>query len=152
MNASACSENIEQLPKILWRSITGKHNRIHGCQGFLTTIDCFSDMLSMILQKNDGTAMTRINLKSFGIYRRPFKSCNPLRNSTILVDGIQARTCKSTNFSIQNQRNTAKKPKGASRKLTLQLLASRFNNPNKERIALFKVKDLRHQVRHLALK
>jgi hypothetical protein len=46
MNASACSGNIEQLPKILWRRITGKHNRIHGCQSFSTTIDCFSDMLS----------------------------------------------------------------------------------------------------------
>jgi hypothetical protein len=34
----------------------------------------------------------------------------------------------------------------------LQLLASQFNNPNKERIALLKVKDLGHQVRHLALK
>jgi hypothetical protein len=34
----------------------------------------------------------------------------------------------------------------------LQLLASRFNNPNKERIALLKVKDLGHQIRHLTLK
>jgi hypothetical protein len=88
MNVSACSENIEQLPKILLMRITGKHNRIHGGQRFSTTIDCFSDMLSMILQKNDGAATTRINPKSVGICRHPFKSYNPLRNLTILVDGI----------------------------------------------------------------
>jgi hypothetical protein len=103
MNASACSKNIEHLPKILWRRITGKHNKINGCQRFSTTIDCFSDMLSMILQKNNGAAMMRINPKSVGICRCPFKSCNPLRNPTILIDGIQARTCKNTNFSMQNQ-------------------------------------------------
>jgi hypothetical protein len=51
INALACPENIEQLPKIFWSRITGEHNRIHGCQRFLTTIDCFSDMLSTILQK-----------------------------------------------------------------------------------------------------
>jgi hypothetical protein len=51
----------------------------------------------MILQKNNGAAMTRINLKSVGIHRRPFKSRNPFRILTILIDGIQARTCKSTN-------------------------------------------------------
>jgi hypothetical protein len=44
------------------------------------------------------------------------------------------------------------KVQGGFEELTLQLLASRFNNPNKERITLLKVKDLRHQVRHLALK
>jgi hypothetical protein len=50
-------------------------------------MDCFSDMLSTILQKNDGAATTRINPKSVGICRRPFKSCNLLRNPMILVDG-----------------------------------------------------------------
>jgi hypothetical protein len=67
MNASPCPENIEQLPKILWWTIMGKHNRIHGCQRFSTTIDRFYDMLSTILQKNDGTAKTRINPKGVGI-------------------------------------------------------------------------------------
>jgi hypothetical protein len=144
MNASAHSENIEQLSKILWQRITGKHNRIHGCQRFSTTIDYFSDMLSTILQKNDSAAMMRINPKGVGICRRPFKSYNPLRNPMILVDGIQARTCKNTNFSMQNQRSTAKNPKGASRKLTLQLLARRFNDSNRKRIAFFKMDNLGH--------
>jgi hypothetical protein len=101
-------------------------------------------MLSMILQKNDCTAMTQINPKSVGIYRCPFKSYNPLRNPMILVNGIQARTCKNTNFSMQNQRSTAKKPKGASRKLTLQLLARRFNDSNKKRIAFFEMDNPGH--------
>jgi hypothetical protein len=65
-------------------------------------------MLSTILQKNDGAAMMQINPKSVGIYRRPFKSCNLFRNPMILIDGIQARTYKSINFSIENQRSTAK--------------------------------------------
>jgi hypothetical protein len=108
MNASARPKNIEQLPKILWQSITGKHNRIHGCQRFLTTIDCFSDMMSTILQKDDGATTTQINPKGVGICRRPLKSCNLLRNPMILVDGIQARTWRIKFISIQNQRSTAK--------------------------------------------
>jgi hypothetical protein len=39
MHALAGPKNIKKLPKILWRSIAGKHNRIHGYQRFLTTID-----------------------------------------------------------------------------------------------------------------
>jgi hypothetical protein len=31
----------------------------------------------------------------------------------ILVDGIQARTCKSKNFSTQKSKEHSKKPKGA---------------------------------------
>jgi hypothetical protein len=85
MNMSACPKNIEELPKILWWRITGKHNRIHGCQRFSTTIDCFSDMLSTILQKDDGTATMQINPKGVGICQRLFKSFNLLRNPTILL-------------------------------------------------------------------
>jgi hypothetical protein len=70
-------------------------------------------MLSTILQKNNGTATTRINPKGVVICRRPFKSCNPLRNPTILVDGIQARTYKNINFSTQKSKDHSKKPKGA---------------------------------------
>jgi hypothetical protein len=94
MNASAHPKNIEQLPKIPWRRITGKHNKIHDCQQFLTTIECFSDMLSTILYKNNGAATPRISPESIGICRHPLQSRNPLGNTTILVDGIQARTCK----------------------------------------------------------
>jgi hypothetical protein len=49
MNALARPENFEQRAKILRRRIPGKHNRIHGCQGFLTTINRFSDMLNVAL-------------------------------------------------------------------------------------------------------
>jgi hypothetical protein len=52
---------------------------------------------------------------------------------------------------MKNHKNTTK-AQGGFKELTLQLLASRFNNPNKERIALLKVKDVGHQFRHLALK
>jgi hypothetical protein len=49
MNTSACPEKFEQLAKILRRRIPGKHKRIHGCQGFLTTINRFPDVLNAIL-------------------------------------------------------------------------------------------------------
>jgi hypothetical protein len=117
----------------------------------LAAIDLFSDMLSMILQKNDGATMVRINPNGVGIRRCPLKSRNPLRNPMILINRIQARTCR-IQISAYKIKGAHQKPKGASRKLTLQLLASRFNNSNKERIALFKMKDLCHQARHLALK
>jgi hypothetical protein len=61
MNSLARPENVEQLLETFWRRITRKHNRVHGCQRSLTTIDRFSNMLSMILQKNNGTAMSWIN-------------------------------------------------------------------------------------------
>jgi hypothetical protein len=51
-------------------------------------IDRLSDMLSMILQKNDGAATTRINPKGVGICRCLLKSCNPLGHPTILIDRI----------------------------------------------------------------
>jgi hypothetical protein len=53
-------------------------------------------------------ALPQINLKGVGIYRRPLKSCNPLGNPTILVNGIQARTWRIKFISIQNQRSIAK--------------------------------------------
>jgi hypothetical protein len=49
MDTSACLENLKQLTKILWRWILGKHDRKHGCQGFLKAIDGFLDMLNTIL-------------------------------------------------------------------------------------------------------
>jgi hypothetical protein len=61
MNASARPENIEQLLETLRRRIARKHNRIHGCQQFLTTINHFSNMMGVILQKNNGAATTQIN-------------------------------------------------------------------------------------------
>jgi hypothetical protein len=61
MNSLAQPENIEQLLETLWRRIARKHNRVHGCQRSLTTIDCFSNMLSAIMQKNNGVATRRIN-------------------------------------------------------------------------------------------
>jgi hypothetical protein len=56
----------------------------------LTTIDRFPNMLSAILQKNNGAAMPWINPQSIGIPRRPFQSRNSLRNPTILIGGMQA--------------------------------------------------------------
>jgi hypothetical protein len=49
MNTSALHENFEQLAKILRRRIPRKHNRIHGCQGFSTAINRFSDVLNAVL-------------------------------------------------------------------------------------------------------
>jgi hypothetical protein len=84
MNTSAHPENFEQLAKILRRRTPGKHNRIHGCQGFSTTINRFLDVLNAI----NGAATTSVNPKSIGIQRYPLKSCNSLRNSTILSDRV----------------------------------------------------------------
>jgi hypothetical protein len=43
-------------------------------------------------------------------------------------------------------------PKGASRKLTLQLLANRFYDSNKEGVTFFVMNNLGRQIRHLILK
>jgi hypothetical protein len=67
MNTSARPENFEQLAKIhKWR-IPGKHNRVHGRQGFSTTIDRFSNMLNAVLQKNNGAAAASITPKGISI-------------------------------------------------------------------------------------
>jgi hypothetical protein len=51
-------------------------------------IDRLSDMLSMILQKNDGAVTSRINPKGVGICRCLLKSCNPLGQPTLLINEI----------------------------------------------------------------
>jgi hypothetical protein len=61
MNSLARPKNVEQLLEALWWRIMRKHNRVHGCQRSLITIDRFSNMLSAILQKNNGAATPRIN-------------------------------------------------------------------------------------------
>jgi Leu/Phe-tRNA-protein transferase len=62
MNLLASPENVEQLLETFWRRIARKHNKVHGRQRFLTTIDdCFSNVMSAILQKNNGAAMPWIN-------------------------------------------------------------------------------------------
>jgi hypothetical protein len=55
MNPLACPEGLEQLSKIPWQWVAGEHNRVHGCQRCLTTINCFPNMLSTILKKHNGT-------------------------------------------------------------------------------------------------
>jgi hypothetical protein len=61
MNSLARSEGVEQLLETFWWRIARKHNRIHGCQQSLTTIDRFSNMLIVILQKNNGAVTPQIN-------------------------------------------------------------------------------------------
>jgi hypothetical protein len=58
----------------------------------LATIDRFSDMLNTVLSKNDAAAVPRINPKSVSIWRYSLKSYNSLRNSTGLIDRVQANT------------------------------------------------------------
>jgi hypothetical protein len=67
MNTSARLENLEQLAKILRWRIPGKHNGVHGHQGFSTTIDRFSNMLNAVLQKNNGAAPASITPKGISI-------------------------------------------------------------------------------------
>jgi hypothetical protein len=55
MNPLACPESFEQLPKIPRQRVAGEHNRIHGCQRCLTTINYFPNMLSTMLKKHNGT-------------------------------------------------------------------------------------------------
>jgi hypothetical protein len=78
MNTPACLENLEQLTKILWQRILGKHDRKHGCQAFSIAIDRFPDMLNTVLYKNDGATVPWVNPKSIGIRRHPFKSLKSL--------------------------------------------------------------------------
>jgi hypothetical protein len=92
MNTSARPENFEQLAKILRWMIPGKHNGVHGREGFSTTIDRFSDILNTVLKKNNGAVAASINPKSISIRRYPLKSCNSLGNSTVLGDRVQENT------------------------------------------------------------
>jgi hypothetical protein len=58
----------------------------------LTTIDRFTNMLSAILQKNNGAAAPRISPQSVGILQHPFPSYDSLGNPMILISGMQAST------------------------------------------------------------
>jgi hypothetical protein len=55
INPLARPEGLEQLPETSRRRVARKHNRIHGRQRCLTTINRFSNMLSTILKKYNGT-------------------------------------------------------------------------------------------------
>jgi hypothetical protein len=55
MDPLACPKSLEQLSKTPWWRVARKHNRIHGHQRSLTTINRFSNMLSTILKKYNGT-------------------------------------------------------------------------------------------------
>jgi hypothetical protein len=59
---------------------------------------------------------------------------------------------KNKEIKIYETTRTQQKAQGGFKKLTLQLLKHWFNNFNKERVALFKMNDLGHQIRHLTLK
>jgi hypothetical protein len=60
MNPLACPEGLEELSKIPWQWVAGEHNKVHGCQRCLTTINCFPNMLSTILKKHNGTSVQGI--------------------------------------------------------------------------------------------
>jgi hypothetical protein len=47
-------------------------------------------------------------------------------------------------ISAYKIKGAQQKPKGASRKLTFQLLASRFYDSNKERVTFFEMNNLGH--------
>jgi hypothetical protein len=60
MNPLACPESLEQLSKTPRQRVARKHNRIHGRQRCLTTINRFSNMLSTILKKYNATTVPGI--------------------------------------------------------------------------------------------
>jgi hypothetical protein len=60
VNPLARPESLEQLSKISRQRVVRKHNRVHGCQRYPTTINGFSDMLHPILERYNGTAAPRI--------------------------------------------------------------------------------------------
>jgi hypothetical protein len=66
MNALACPEGLEQLSKIPRQWVAGEHNRAHGCQRCLTTINRFPNMLSTILKKYNGTTTLGIRPQTVG--------------------------------------------------------------------------------------
>jgi hypothetical protein len=59
-----------------------QHDRIHGCQGFATTINSFTNMLRTILKKHDGVTTTGIRPQALSTLSMFLKGSNPLRNST----------------------------------------------------------------------
>jgi hypothetical protein len=66
MNPLACPEGLEQLSKIPRQWVAGEHNRVHGCQRCLTTINRFPNMLSAILKKHNGTTALGIRPQTVG--------------------------------------------------------------------------------------
>jgi hypothetical protein len=66
VNPLACPEGLEQLSKSPRQWVAGEHNRVHGCQRYLTTINRFPNMLSAILKKHNGTTPPRIRPQTVG--------------------------------------------------------------------------------------
>jgi hypothetical protein len=85
MNSLTRSKNIEQLCKASWQRVAGKHDRVHGRQGFLTTIHSLTNVLSMILQEYNSIAAPRVSPQRRRIFRDLLQSCDSLGNPTIFI-------------------------------------------------------------------
>jgi hypothetical protein len=92
MNPLACPESLEQLSKIPRQRVAGEHNRIHGCQRCLTTINYFPNMLSMILKKHNGTTVPGVRPQTVSSLRCFLESRGLFRNLTRFTNKVQAST------------------------------------------------------------
>jgi hypothetical protein len=92
MNPLACPESLEQLSKTLRRRVAREHNRIHGCQRCLTTINCFSNVLSTILKKHNGMTAPGIRPQTVSSLRCFLESRGSFRNPTRFTNKVQAST------------------------------------------------------------
>jgi hypothetical protein len=92
MNPLACPESLKQLSKTPRRRVAREHYIIHGCQRCLTTINCFSNVLSMILKKHNGTMAPRIRPQTVSSLRCFLESRGSFRNLTHFTNKVQAST------------------------------------------------------------
>jgi hypothetical protein len=92
MDPLACPESLKQLSKTSRRRVARKHNRIHGRQRCLTTINRFPNMLGTILKKYNGTTTPGIRPQTISSLRFLLGSHDSFRNSTCFTNKVQAST------------------------------------------------------------
>jgi hypothetical protein len=123
---------------------------MHSSQSFLTTINRFSDMLSMILEKHNSIATPGLGPKSFDSTRQTLESRNPFRNTASFIGEVQASTYNSKSHGPAALQQKRKKGKIVG-KLTSQQLVSRLDNTNEKGVTLLQMYNFCGQTRHLIL-
>jgi hypothetical protein len=84
---------------------------MHSSQRFSTTINRFSDMLSMIFEKHNSIATLGLRPKSFDSTGRTLESRNPFKNTASFIGEVQASTYNSKSHgpaALQQKRKKGK--------------------------------------------
>jgi hypothetical protein len=150
MNPLACPKSLEQVSKTPRQRVVREHNIIHGCQRCLTTINCFSNMLSTILKKHNGTTAPGIRPQTISSLRCFLESRGSFRNPDTFHQQGPGKYLRHERISTHS--STIKIKKRAIRNLTSQHLTDRLNDTNKKGVAFFKMHYSGHQTRHFILK